>query len=127
MEVEKVENIESLKKFLEKIEKKGKNIRGITAVPRNLASFYVFFSDEERENMRSKIIDFRNFLVREEMAFDTLIRSVKKEKLYWQSYSDSTSKRVLDYLSWLEEQLSFSAIAINEMMRETKEILMRRY
>ncbi len=127
MDVEKIENIESLKKFLKKIEKEGKNIRGITAVPRNLASFYVFFSDEERENMRSKIIDFRNFLVREEMAFDSLIRSVKKEKLYWQSYSDSTSKRALDYLSWLEEQLSFSAIAINEMMRETKKMLMRRY
>ena len=75
----------------------------------------------------SKIIDFRNFLVREEMAFETLIRSVKKEKLYWESCDHSISKRIIDYFTWLEGQLAMSAIAVNEMMRETKKLLMRRH
>jgi len=128
MKVKRFERIESLNKFLEKEEQGEISVKRITVVPHTLDIFYVFYDEgKSYECITSKIIDFRNFLVREEKIFDDMIRSVEKENMYWESCSSPLSKRVLDYLLWLKEQLTMSAIAVNEMMRETKEILMRRY
>jgi len=128
MKVRRFEGIESLSKFLGKEESGEILVKKVTVIPHIPDIFYVFYDeDKSGEDIMSKIIDFRNFLVREEMAFETLIRSVKKEKLYWESCDHSISKRIIDYFTWLEGQLAMSAIAVNEMMRETKELLMRRY
>jgi len=124
MKLKKVNGIYQLNSTLEAIEKEGKNIKAITVMPRDADAFYIFY-DEEKNNLKNKIIDFRNFLVREEMTLSDIIESVEKERIYWQNYENPASKRALDYLSWLKDQLTMSAIAVNEMMRETKEILMR--
>ena len=128
MKLKKVNGIYHLNTTLEEIEKRGKDIKAITVMPRDADAFYIFYDDEiEKNYLRSKIIDFRNFLVREEKTFSDIIRSIEQERTYWQNYDSPASKRALDYLSWLKDQLIMSAIAVNEMMRETKEILMRRY
>ena len=128
MKVKRFERIESLNKFLEKEEQGEISVKRVTVVPHTPDIFYVFYDEgKSYEYITSKIIDFRNFLVREEKIFDDMIRSVEKENIYWESCSSPLSKRVLDYLLWLKEQLTMSAIAVNEMMRETKEILMRRH
>ena len=125
MKLKKVNGIQQLNSTLEAIEKEGENIKAITVMPRDADAFYIFY-DEEKDNLKNKIIDFRNFLVREEMILSDIIESVEKERIYWQNYDNLASKRALDYLSWLKDQLTMSAIAVNEMMRETKEILMMR-
>jgi len=127
MKVKRFERIESLSKFLEREERGEILLKQVIVVPHTSDVFYVFYNEGKNYDITSKIIDFRNFLVREEKIFDDMIRSVEKENIYWESCSSPLSKRVLDYLLWLKEQLTMSAIAVNEMMRETKEILMRRY
>ena len=128
MKVRRFEGIESLSKFLGKEESGEILVKKVTVIPHIPDIFYVFYDeDKSGEDIMSKIIDFRNFLVREEMAFETLIRSVKKEKLYWENCDYSISKRIIDYFTWLEGQLAMSAIAVNEMMRETKKMLVRRH
>ena len=127
MKIKRFEKIESLSKFLEKEELGEISVKRVTVVSHAPDIFYVFYDeDKSDEDITSKIIDFRNFLVREEKTLDDIIRSVEKERNYWQSNSPS-SEGVSKYLSWLKDQLTVSAIAVNEMMRETKEILMRRH
>ncbi len=129
MEVRRFEKIDSLNRFLVEAAKQGNNIKNITVSPHDSVVFYVFYEqrETERDVMISKIIDIRNSLVREEHTLENLMRSLKKEKMYWQSSDSHMSKRISDYLSWIEEQLNYSAISIDIMMRETKELLMRRY
>ena len=127
MKVRRFENIESLSKFLEKEESGEISVKKVTVVPYTSDVFYVFYNEGKNYDITSKIIDFRNFLVREEMNLDTLLRSIEKEKLYLESFDNSIAKRVIEYLTWLGEQLTMSAVAVNEMMRETKKLLMRRY
>ena len=127
MKVRRFENIESLSKFLGKEESGEISVKKVTVVPHTSDVFYVFYNEGKNYDITSKIIDFRNFLVREEMNLDTLLRSIEKEKLYLESFDNSMAKRVIEYLTWLGEQLTMSAVAVNEMMRETKKLLMRRY
>ena len=127
MKVRRFENIESLSKFLGKEESGEISVKKVTVVPHTSDVFYVFYNEGKNYDITSKIIDFRNFLVREEMNLDTLLRSIEKEKLYLESFDNSIAKRVIEYLTWLGEQLTMSAVAVNEMMRETKKLLMRRY
>ena len=103
------------------------SVKKVTVVSHISDVFYVFYNEGKNYDITSKIIDFRNFLVREEMNLDTLLRSIEKEKLYLESFDNSIAKRVIEYLTWLGEQLTMSAVAVNEMMRETKKLLMRRY
>ena len=126
MKVRRFENIESLSKFL------GKEESGEISVKKAVMShisdvFYVFYNEGKNYDITSKIIDFRNFLVREEKTLDDIIRSIEQERMYWQSVDSPTSKGISGYLSWLKDQLTMSAVAVNEMMRETKILLMRRY
>jgi len=127
MKVRRFESIESLSKFLGKEESGEISVKKVTVVPHISDVFYVFYNEGQNYNITSKIIDFRNFLVREEKTLDDLIRSIEKERMHWQSVDSSSSKRISDYLSWLKDQLTMSAVAVNEMMRETKELIMRRY
>jgi len=127
MKVRRFENIESLSKFLGKEESGEISVKKVTVVSHISDVFYVFYNEGKNYDITSKIIDFRNFLVREEMNLDTLLRSIEKEKLYLESFDNSIAKRVIEYLTWLGEQLTMSAVAVNEMMRETKKLLMRRY
>jgi len=127
MKVRRFENIESLSKFLGKEESGEISVKKVTVVSHISDVFYVFYNEGKNYDITSKIIDFRNFLVREEMNLDTLLRSIEKEKLYLESFDNSMAKRVIEYLTWLGEQLTMSAVAVNEMMRETKKLLMRRY
>ena len=126
MKVKRFERIESLSKFLEKEEQGEISIKKVLVVPRTLDVFYVFYNEGKNYDIMSKIIDFRNFLIREEKTLDDLIRSIEKERTYWQSNNPS-SEGVSVYLSWLKDQLTMSAVAVNEMMRVTKELLMRKY
>jgi len=124
MKVKRFERIESLNKFLEKEEQGEISVKRVTVVPHTPDIFYVFYDEgKSYECITSKIIDFRNFLVREEETLDDIIRSIEQEKMYWQTVDGPSSKRVLDYLSWLKDQLIMSAVAVNEMMRETKRII----
>ena len=127
MKVKRFERIESLSKFLEREEQGEISVKKVTVVPHVSDVFYVFYNEGKNYDITSKIIDFRNFLVREEKTLDDLIRSIEKERMHWQSVDSSSSKRISDYLSWLKDQLTMSAVAVNEMMRETKELIMRRY
>ena len=127
MKVKRFEKIDSLSKFLGKEESGEISVKKVTVVPHFSDVFYVFYNEGKNYDIMSKIIDFRNFLVREEMKLDTLLRSIEKEKLYLESFDNSIAKRVIEYLTWLGEQLTMSAVAVNEMMRETKKLLMRRY
>ena len=127
MKVRRFENIESLSKFLGKEESGEISVKKVTVVSHISDVFYVFYNEGKNYDITSKIIDFRNFLVREEMNLDTLLRSIEKEKLYLESFDNSIAKRVIEYLTWLGEQLTMSAVAVNEMMRDTKKLLMRRY
>ena len=127
MKVRRFENIESLSKFLGKEESGEISVKKVTVVSHISDVFYVFYNEGKNYDITSRIIDFRNFLVREEMNLDTLLRSIEKEKLYLESFDNSIAKRVIEYLTWLGEQLTMSAVAVNEMMRETKKLLMRRY
>ena len=127
MKVRRFENIESLSKFLGKEESGEISVKKVTVVSHISDVFYVFYNEGKNYDITSKIIDFRNFLVREEMNLDTLLRSIEKEKLYLKSFDNSIAKRVIEYLTWLGEQLTMSGVAVNEMMRETKKMLMRRY
>ena len=126
MKVKRFERIESLSKFLEREEQGEISVKKVTVVPHVSDVFYVFYNEGKNYDITSKIIDFRNFLIREERTLDDLIRSIEKERTYWQSNNPS-SEGISDYLSWLKDQLTMSAVAVNEMMRETKELLMRRY
>jgi len=126
MKVKRFERIESLSKFLEKEEQGEISIKKVLVVPRTLDVFYVFYNEGKNYDIMSKIIDFRNFLIREEKTLDDLIRSIEKERTYWQSNNPS-SEGVSVYLSWLKDQLTMSAVAVHEMMRVTKELLMRKY
>ena len=128
MKVRRFENIESLSKFLGKEESGEISVKKVTVIPHIPDIFYVFYDeDKSGEDIMSKIIDFRNFLVREEKTLDDVIRSIEQERIYWQTVDSLSSKRASDYLSWLKDQLTMSAVAVNEMMRETKKLLMRRY
>jgi len=127
MKVKRFERIESLSKFLEREEQGEISVKKVTVVPHVSDVFYVFYNEGKNYDITSKIIDFRNFLVREEKTLDDLIRSIEQERMHWQSVDSSSSKRISDYLSWLKDQLTMSAVAVNEMMRETKKLLMRRY
>ena len=127
MKVKRFERIESLSKFLEREEQGEISVKKVSVVSHISDVFYVFYNEGKNYDIMSKIIDFRNFLVREEMNLDTLLRSIEKEKLYLESFDNSMAKRVIEYLTWLGEQLTMSAVAVNEMMRETKKLLMRRY
>jgi len=127
MKVRRFENIESLSKFLGKEESGEISVKKVTVMSHISDVFYVFYNEGKNYDITSRIIDFRNFLVREEMNLDTLLRSIEKEKLYLESFDNSIAKRVIEYLTWLGEQLTMSAVAVNEMMRETKKLLMRRY
>ena len=127
MKVRRFESIESLSKFLGKEESGEISVKKVTVMSHISDVFYVFYNEGKNYDITSRIIDFRNFLVREEMNLDTLLRSIEKEKLYLESFDNSIAKRVIEYLTWLEEQLTMSAVAVNEMMRETKKLLMRRY
>jgi len=128
MKVRRFEGIESLSNFLGKEESREISVKKVTVVPHTPDIFYVFYDEDKNgEDITSKIIDFRNFLIREEMNLDTLLRSIEKEKLYLESFDNSIAKRVIDYLTWLREQLTMSAVVVNEMMRETKKMLMRRH
>ncbi len=126
MKVRRFESIESLSKFLGKEESGEISVKKVTVVPHISGVFYVFYNEGKNYDITSRITDFRNFLVREEKTLDDLIRSIEKERIYWQSNNPS-SEGVSDYLSWLKDQLTMSAVAVNEMMRETKKMLMRRY
>jgi len=127
MKVKRFERIESLSRFLEREEQGEISVKKVTVVPHVSDVFYVFYNEGKNYDITSKIIDFRNFLVREEKTLDDLIRSIEQERMHWQSVDSSSSKRISDYLSWLKDQLTMSAVAVNEMMRETKKLLMRRY
>ena len=127
MKVRRFESIESLSKFLGKEESGEISVKKVTVVSHISDVFYVFYNEGQNYDITSKIIDFRNFLIREEKTLDDLIRSIEKEKLYLESFDNSIAKRVIEYLTWLGEQLTMSAVAVNEMMRETKKLLMRRY
>ena len=127
MKVRRFESIESLNKFLGKEESGEISVKEVIVVSHISDVFYVFYNEGKNFNITSKIIDFRNFLVREEKTLDDIIRSIEKERMYWQSVDSLSSKGISDYLSWLKDQLTMSAVAVNEMMRETKELLMRRY
>ena len=127
MKVKRFERIESLSKFLEREERGEISLKRVTVVPHTSDVFYVFYNEGKNYDITSKIIDFRNFLVREEKTLDDIIRSIEKERMYWQTVDSPSSKGISDYLSWLKDQLTMSAVAVNEMMRETKELLMRRY
>ena len=127
MKVRRFESIESLSKFLGKEESGEISVKKVTVVSHISDVFYVFYNEGKNYDITSKIIDFRNFLVREEKTLDDLIRSIEQERMHWQSVDSSSSKRISDYLSWLKDQLTMSAVAVNEMMRETKKLLMRRY
>jgi len=127
MKVRRFENIESLSKFLGKEESGEISVKKVTVVPHASDVFYVFYNEGKNYDITSRIIDFRNFLVREEKTLDDVIRSIEQERIYWQTVDSLSSKRASDYLSWLKDQLTMSAVAVNEMMRETKKLLMRRY
>ena len=127
MKVRRFESIESLSKFLGKEETGEISVKKVTVVPHTSDVFYVFYNEGQNYDITSKIIDFRNFLVREEKTLDDIIRSIEKERMYWQTVDSPSSKGISDYLSWLKDQLTMSAVAVNEMMRETKKLLMRRY
>jgi len=128
MKVRRFERIESLNKFLEKEERGEISLKRVTVVPHTPDVFYVFYDEDKNyEGTISKIIDFRNFLVREEKTLDDIIRSIEQERMYWQTVDSPSSKGISDYLSWIKDQLVMSAVAVNEMMKETKELLMRRY
>jgi len=133
MKIKRFERIDSVNAFLKREEDKEIIVKRISIVPHNPDIFYVFYEDRENllkmeeGSLRNKITDFRNFLVRGERTLSDIIRSVEQERTYWQNCDNPASKRALDYLSWLKDQLTMSAIAVNEMMRETKEILMRGY
>jgi len=127
MKVRRFENIESLSKFLGKEESGEISVKKVTVVSHISDVFYVFYNEGKNYDITSRIIDFRNFLVREEKTLDDLIRSIEKERIYWQTVDSLSSKRASDYLSWLKDQLTMSAVAVDEMMRETKKLLMRRY
>ena len=128
MKVKRFERIESLSKFLERETEGEISVKRVTIVPHTPEIFYVFYDEGKNcEQITSKIIDFRNFLVREEKTLDDIIRGIEQERIYWQTADNPSSKRVLDYLSYLKDQLAMSAVAVNEMMREAKELLMRRY
>jgi len=119
MKVRRFESIESLSKFLEKEEQGEISVKKVSVVPRTPDVFYVFYNEGQNYDIASKIIDFRNFLVREGKILDDLIRSIEKERIYWQR-NNPPSEGVLDYLSWLKDQLTMSAVAVNEMMREVE-------
>ena len=119
MKVRRFESIESLSKFLGKEESGEISVKKVTVVPHTSDVFYVFYNEGQNCDIASKIIDFRNFLVREGKTLDDLIRSIEKERIYWQR-NNSSSEGVLDYLSWLKDQLTMSAVAVNEMMREVE-------
>jgi len=128
MKVRRFERIESLNKFLEKEERGEISLKRVTVVSHTPDVFYVFYDEDKNyEGTISKIIDFRNFLVREEKTLDDIIRSIEQERMYWQTVDSPSSKGISDYLSWIKDQLVMSAVAVNEMMKETKELLMRRY
>jgi len=127
MKVKRFEKIDSLSKFLGKEESGEISVKKVTVVPHFSDVFYVFYNEGKNYDIMSKIIDFRNFLVREEKTLDNIIRSIDQERMYWQSVGSPTSKGISGYLSWLKDQLTMSAVAVNEMMRETKKLLMRRY
>ena len=127
MKVKRFERIESLSKFLEREEREEISVKNVSVVPHISDVFYVFYNEGKNYDITSKIIDFRNFLVREEKTLNDIIRSIEQERMYWQSVDSPTSKGISGYLSWLKDQLTMSAVAVNEMMRETKELLMRRY
>ena len=127
MKVRRFESIESLSKFLEKEEQGEISVKKVSVVPRTPDVFYVFYNEGQNYDIASKIIDFRNFLIREEKTLDDTIRSIEQERMYWQTVDSPSSKGISDYLSWLKDQLTMSAIAVNEMMRETKKLLMRKY
>ena len=127
MKVRRFESIESLSKFLGKEESGEISVKKVTVVPHISDVFYVFYNEGKNYDITSKIIDFRNFLIREEKTLDDIIRSIEQERMYWQTVDSPSSKGISDYLSWLKDQLTMSAIAVNEMMRETKKLLMRKY
>ena len=127
MKVRRFESIESLSKFLGKEESGEISVKKVTVVSHISDVFYVFYNEGQNYDITSKIIDFRNFLVREEKTLDDIIRSIEQERMYWQTVDSPSTKKVSDYLSWLKDQLIMSAVAVNEMMRETKKLLMRRY
>jgi len=127
MKVKRFERIESLSKFLEREEREEISVKNVSVAPHISDVFYVFYNEGKNYDITSKIIDFRNFLVREEKTLNDIIRSIEQERMYWQSVDSPTSKGISGYLSWLKDQLTMSAVAVNEMMRETKELLMRRY
>mgnify|MGYP000005724132 CR=1 FL=1 len=101
MKVKRFERIESLSKFLEREEQGEISVKKVSVVSHISDVFYVFYNEDKNYDIRSKIIDFRNFLVREEKTLDDVIRSIEQERIYWQTVDSPSSKRVSDYLSWL--------------------------
>jgi len=123
MKVRRFESIELLNKFLGKEESGEISVKKVTVVSHISDVFYVFYNEDKNYDIAGKIIDFRNFLVREEKTLDDIIQSIEKERIYWQTIDSPSSKIVLDYLSCLKDQLTISAVAVNEMMREMKKII----
>ena len=120
MKVRRFESIESLSKFLGKEESGEISVKKVTVVPHTSDVFYVFYNEGQNYDIASKIIDFRNFLIREEKTLNDIIRSIEQERMYRQSVDSPTSKGISGYLSWLKDQLTMSAVAVNEMMREVE-------